>query len=117
MKRISLIGSLLLLLTVSLHAQTVWHDPMQEPKCLLNGRGWNHETGNSNYCRLPDRMQKEVPSSVWYLSRHTPGVSLRFQSNAKKLWVRYINYYQGKNYPNVVTLCHSGIDLYATDVN
>lgn len=117
MKRISLIGSLLLLLTVSLHAQTVWHDPMQEPKCLLNGRGWNHETGNSNYCRLPDRMQKEVPSSVWYLSRHTPGVSLRFQSNAKKMWVRYINYYQGKNYPNVVTLCHSGIDLYATDVN
>ncbi len=117
MKRISLMAALTLLLAASTQAQTVWHDPMQEPRCLLNGRGWNHETGNSNYCRLPDRMEQAVPPAVWRLSRHTPGVSLRFQTNARQLWVRYLTYFPGKSYPNVVSLCHSGIDLYATDVN
>lgn len=115
MKRKTLITAFLLLTAASAQAQTVWHDPMKEAQCLLNGRGWNNETGNSNYCRLPDRMKQEVPPSVWNLSRQTPGVSLRFQTNAKQVWVRYINYFQGKNYPNVVTQCHSGVDLYATD--
>lgn len=117
MKHTRLTSVLLLLAAAGAQAQTIWHDPMQEQECLLNGRGWNHETGTSNYCRLPDRMEHEVPPAVWSLSRHTPGVSVRFQTNAKQVWVRYINYFQGKNYPNVVTLCHSGVDLYATDVN
>ena len=117
MKQTSLLAVLLCIWTVSTQAQIVWHDPMQEPECLLNGRYWNQEIGNKNYCRLPDRMEKQVPPAVWSLSRHTPGVSLRFQTNAKQIWIRYINYFQGKSYPNVVTLCHSGVDLYATDVN
>lgn len=109
--------ALLLMLAASVQAQTVWHDPMQEPQCVLNGRGWNQENGKANYCRLPDRLEQAVPPAVWRLSRHTPGVSLRFQTNAKRLWVRYLTYFPGKSSPNVVSLCHSGVDLYATDVN
>ena len=80
-------------------------------------RGWNQEIGKDNYSRLPDRFKDKVTPSVWRLSRHTTGMSVRFITDAKKIQVRFINYNEGKNYPNVVSLNHSGVDLYATDVD
>ena len=83
----------------------------------VNGRWWNKEIGKNNYSRLPDRFKNKVTNAVWNLSRHTTGMSVRFITDAKEIKVRFINYNTGKYYPNVVSLNHSGVDLYATDIH
>ena len=116
--RKTIIGTFCFLYTsLALIAQTTWYNPMDADIPYLNGRGWNQEIGKDNYSRLPDRFKDKVTPSVWRLSRHTTGMSVRFITDAKKIQVRFINYNEGKNYPNVVSLNHSGVDLYATDVD
>lgn len=118
MKRITIIlWAIIAVVGTSVSAQTVWYDPMQagdEP--YVEGRAWNKEIGKANYSRLPDRFEGKVSKHVWTLSKHTAGMSVRFFTTAKKIKVRFINVNAGKNYPNVVSLNHSGVDLYATDV-
>ena len=118
MKRITIIlWAIMAVVGTSVSAQTVWYDPMQagdEP--YVEGRAWNKEIGKANYSRLPDRFEGKVSKHVWTLSKHTAGMSVRFFTTAKRIKVRFINVNAGKNYPNVVSLNHSGVDLYATDV-
>lgn len=113
--------SLLLLfafcIAVLANAQMEWYNPMDGEEPFLEGRAWNKELGNASYARMPDRFKGKVSTAVWNLSRHSAGLSIRFYTDSKNIKVQFINTSSSKNLPNVVSLNHSGVDLYAYDVD
>ncbi len=80
----------------------------------VEGMGWR-EGLKSPWDRLPAKAEGVVRKEVWDLSRHAAGISVRFRSNAKGIHARWS--VGGKNLagPNVVSIAHSGLDLYAKD--
>ena len=91
-----------------------WHDPMNETQAPVWGRAFNTETGK-NYQRLPKRFKATMPTAVWNLSLKNAGIFLRFNTNSKKIWVRYILDNPNNNAGNMPPLGHSGVDLYGYD--
>ncbi len=96
-------------------AQMEWHDPMSGETPYITGRAWNSEIGKQ-YTRMPERMKDALPKAVWDLSQHSAGLCVRFSTTANRIQIKY-TLALGAGYKNMAPLCHSGIDLYATDVN
>lgn len=99
----------------SVHAQTVWHDPLTAPgEPAISGRAWNEEIGAS-YNRMPDRLKDQLPQSVWRLQQQSAGLKVRFRTNADTILVHYTTKNQAGGLVNLTPLACSGVDLYATD--
>lgn len=99
----------------ALWAQTTWHDPMEAEEPYVNGRAWNAETGK-NWQRLPNRFEASLPKAVWNQSKQTAGLTVTFVSTSPTLEVRCV-LTGGGGYRNMTPANHSGLDLYATDVD
>lgn len=98
-----------------LFAQTEWHSPLDncggDP--YICGRAWNTEIGKK-FTRLPERYNGKVTPAVWGLSKLSAGLSLRFRTASKNIYVRYV-LAQRPGYLNMAWLNHSGVDLYGAD--
>lgn len=88
-----------------------WHNPTNWG---VEGRGWTEGLARY-YDRLPARAEKTVPRSVWGLSRESAGMSVRFETDAPYIYVRYrltsTNLTHG--WEDCANMTCSGVDLYA----
>ena len=113
--KMGLLLSLFFLFTGKVAAQKVWFDPLECDTPYICGRAWTTEIGK-NYARMPERFEKVMPKAVWNLSKQSAGLSVKFLSDASEIQVKYVVGFDAR-YKNMAPLDHSGIDLYATDVN
>jgi hypothetical protein len=79
----------------------------------LEGMGWPGES--QPYTRLPDRAQGTVRDDVWYLSRHSAGICVRFVSNAPQIAARWSLRNAELSMSHMPPTGVSGLDLYARD--
>ncbi len=110
-------GCIFLMSTLSATAQRTWYDPMKCDTPYVCGRAWNAEIGTKSYHRIPDRFEKGLSLSNWSLSKCTSGLSVRFETNATDIQIRYTLTSGLYSFVNMAILDHSGLDLYATDAN
>ena len=88
MKTRSILVVLGLVLSSALTAQTKWYNPMEGSVPAVFGRAWNVEIGK-RYDRLPERLQASVSGAVLDLSHNSSGLSVRFVTDAKNIYIRY----------------------------
>lgn len=92
--------------------EIIWHDVSTWG---VEGQGWAPEDLLSRYDRLPAKAEKIVRPPVWSLSRHSAGLSFRFNTDATTLMVRHTVGGAGLALPHMPATGVSGIDLYALD--
>jgi hypothetical protein len=92
-----------------------WWNPATNAFPVVEGQAW-HGTVKDFYDRLPAKAETVVRKEVWNLSRHSAGLYIKFNSNAKHIIVRYTTTKKG-NYamPHMPATGVSGVDLYALD--
>ncbi|MBI1370660.1 MAG: hypothetical protein GC162_18640 [Planctomycetes bacterium] len=88
----------------------VWHDVSTWG---VEGKGFADT--ERYYDRLPGRAKGKVRDVVWNLSRHSTGMSARFESDATTLHVRYDLMGSALDMPHMPATAMSGIDFYASD--
>jgi hypothetical protein len=114
-----LISSILCALQVSAQqpastGDMVWHDAKD---IGLEGRGWPIADLASPYDRLPAKAQNVVRGAVWGLSRHSAGLSFRFNTDATRFQIKYSLGSAKVAMPHMPATGVSGIDLYALAPN
>ena len=92
-----------------------WWNPATNAFPVVEGQAW-HGTVKDFYDRLPAKAETLVRKEVWNLSRHSAGLYIKFNSNAKNIIVRYTTT-KKENYamPHMPATGVSGVDLYALD--
>ena len=91
-------------------AEVAWHDVQEWG---VEGKGWQDCV--KYFDRLPARAQKTVRPAVWNLSRHSAGMSVRFETDADRISVDYKVTSSRLAMPHMPATAVSGVDLYATD--
>lgn len=104
---------LLFLLSVSLYGKeasdpdTLW---VNGREMYLEGKGW--ENTELFYDRLPLKAKGTVREPVWNLARNSAGLSLRFESDADTIYIRWELTSKNLSMPHMPATGVSGIDLY-----
>jgi hypothetical protein len=88
----------------------VWYDALE---IGVHGQGWDDAA--APYDRLPASAEGKAPKSVWYLSHHSAGLAIRFQSDSSKIAVRWSVLHERLEMPHMPATGVSGVDLYARD--
>lgn len=91
---------------------TVWHDPAEWG---VEGQGWASEDLAARYDRLPAKAEALVRPPVWSLSRHSAGISFRFNTDASSIRIRHTVGSATLAMPHMPATGASGVDLYALD--
>lgn len=104
---------LFVLVCCFLHGQVLWYNPMNENVVPIYGRSWNNEIGK-NYFRFPNRFADKVRKTVWDLSQYSAGLSIKFTTNSKNVFVKY-KVLEALSFPHMSMTGVSGIDLYSED--
>jgi hypothetical protein len=84
-----------------------WHDVRDWG---IEGKGFADTA--SFFDRLPARAEKLVRPAVWNLSRHTSGMSVRFETDAEAIYLRYRVTSSALAMPHMPATGVSGMDLY-----
>lgn len=87
-----------------------WHDVRDWG---VEGRGWNQTA--RYFDRLPSKAEGVVRKAVWDLSRHSAGMAVRFETDAREISVRYTLFSASLAMPHMPATGVSGVDLYAQD--
>ncbi|MBN1900679.1 SGNH/GDSL hydrolase family protein [Candidatus Sumerlaeota bacterium] len=82
----------------------VWYEAKD---LTIEGKGWNDT--ETFYNRLPARAKGKVTDSVWNLSKHTAGISVRFITDSKQIGAIWDG---GKPMYHMANTANSGLDLY-----
>lgn len=91
---------------------TIWKDVS---KWAVEGQGWDPGELSARFDRLPAKAEKIVRKAVWGLSRHSAGISFRFNTDSTEIKIRH------RVGGSRIAMAHmpatgvSGIDLYALD--
>lgn len=91
---------------------TMWQDVSEWG---IEGQGWSPAELTARYDRLPAKAEKIVRKAVWGLSRHSAGLSFRFNTDATEIKIRH------RVGSSKIAMAHmpatgvSGIDIYALD--
>ena len=93
-----------------------WWNPEQQNSKVIEGQGWP-KNAIAIYDRLPVKAKGMVREPVWNLSKHAPGLSIRFKSNAKDILIRYKTINKEYSMPHMPATGVSGVDLYAKNNN
>lgn len=86
---------------------TEWHDAASGS---IDGKGWTDSS--SLYDRLPARANGVVREPVWNLSRDSAGLSVRFETDARTIRIRYKLNSKELAMPHMPATGVSGVDLY-----
>jgi lysophospholipase L1-like esterase len=92
--------------------EIIWYDVSSWG---VEGQGWAPEDLKARYDRLPAKAEKAVRPPVWSLSRHSAGLSCRFNTDATTLQVRHTVGSAAIAMAHMPATGVSGIDLYALD--
>jgi hypothetical protein len=65
-----------------------WMKPINSKYNVISGQAWPKEV-ESSYHRLPKRAKNKLRKAVWNLSKQSAGLSIRFNTNANIIHVRY----------------------------
>lgn len=107
----------ILLLQINNYAQVaddiIWWDPLDYESEVIEGQGWTKNL-ESGFDRLPKDVKDKVSKSLWNLSKNSAGLSIRFRSNASKIFVKY-KLKGDMSMQHMPTTGVSGLDLYAKD--
>jgi lysophospholipase L1-like esterase len=95
--------------TLAAESELVWHDAATWG---VEGRGWQHLDRIRYYDRLPAKAQDVVRAPVWDLSRHSAGMSVRFQTDARVIHADYELLSANLAMPHMPATGVSGLDLY-----
>lgn len=87
-----------------------WHDAATLD---VEGRAWDNPA--APWTRLPERAKGVVPDSVWQLSRHSAGITVRFACDTPTLRVRWTLADTALAMPHMPATGVSGVDLYVRD--
>jgi hypothetical protein len=88
----------------------VWHDVRQWG---VEGKGW---TDTEHYFdRFPARANGAVREVVWNLSRHSTGLTARFETDATRIAARWSFRVKPNLMLHMPAVASCGLDLYATD--
>ena len=79
----------------------------------VEGKGWSDTA--RYFDRLPARAEGVVRKAVWNLSRHSAGMSVRFETDASSIHARYSLLSGNLAMPHMPATGVSGLDLYACD--
>lgn len=90
----------------------IWHAPAEWG---LEGQGWNPDDLKSRFDRLPAKAEGVVRDAVWNLSRHSSGISFRFNTDATTWKIRYKVGSSTLGKTNMPPMGVSGVDIYALD--
>ena len=93
--------------SLQLQAETVWTDASV---LGIEGKGW--EETEDLYDRLPASAKGLVPNSVWYLSKQSSGLRVRFKSTSQRIALRWGLTSNRLSMPHMPVTGVSGIDLY-----
>jgi hypothetical protein len=86
---------------------TAWYEVS---KWGVEGRGWRDV--QRFYDRLPAKAEKMVRKEVWNLSRNSAGMSVRFYSDAREIFIRYSLLSSNLSMAHMPATGVSGVDLY-----
>lgn len=92
----------------------VWHDGTT---LGMEGQGWGLDDLASPYDRLPSKASDIVRGAVWSLSRHSAGLSFRFNTDATNFTIKYSLGSSRVAMAHMPATGVSGIDLYALAPN
>ena len=67
--------------------------------------------------RVPAVAEKSFTNSVWYLSRHSAGMMVRFNTNATEIHIHYKLLLKNLSMSHMPATGVSGVDFYARDEN
>ncbi len=81
------------------------------------GQGWTGPNLASPFDRLPAKAEKIVRPAVWSLSRHSSGISFRFNSDSPDITIKYTLTSGSLAMAHMPATGVSGVDLYALDVD
>ncbi|MCX6378710.1 MAG: SGNH/GDSL hydrolase family protein [Armatimonadetes bacterium] len=84
-----------------------WHDA---PAFTIEGKGWT--ATESPFDRFPAKAKGVVLETLWKLSRHSAGITVRFQSDASDLYFFWSLDHSGFGNTTMSEVGASGIDLY-----
>ncbi len=93
-------------------AEIVWYDVSTWG---VEGQGWAETELKARYDRLPAKAEGTVRPPVWSLSRHSAGLSFRFNTDATTLHIRHTVGGANLGMPHMPATGVSGVDLYALD--
>lgn len=88
----------------------LWYDAA---RLTIEGKGWTDT--DRFYDRLPARAKGLVPDPVWSLSRHSPGLCVRFVTDSPTISARWKVLKQELAMPHMPATGVSGLDLYVND--
>lgn len=83
----------------------LWYDAS-----LLRIEGRAYDDTPTTWSRLPARAQETVPSSVWWLSRNTAGLAVRFETDSTTIGAIWDG---GQGMNHMAPSGSNGLDLYA----
>lgn len=79
----------------------------------VEGKGWSDTF--KYYDRLPRHAEGVVREPVWNLSRHSAGLTTRFETDARAIDARWVLQSSRLAQPHTPAAAVSGVDLYALD--
>jgi hypothetical protein len=86
----------------------------QGAELTVEGRGWTEGLKNV-YDRLPAKAEGKVTKSVWGLSHHASGITVRFLSDAQTIYVHWTLTSAKLTIPHMPDMGVSGLDLYCRE--
>ncbi len=89
-----------------------WHDVTEWG---VEGRAWNDLPRKRWFQRLPDSAEGQVTPAVWSLSQDSPGMMVRFKTDATAVWAHFVLRNERLAMPHMPATGASGVDLYARD--
>jgi lysophospholipase L1-like esterase len=98
---------------LSLTAMAIAQDPewRDATDFEIEGNGWLNPA--APYVRLPDTAKGKINELAWELSKHSAGISVRFETNAPSIEARWILSYETLEMHHMPSTGVSGLDLYA----
>ena len=92
-----------------------WIDPLKNSFDVIEGKGWD-QNESFPYARLPEKARSLVRKPVWFLSKQSAGLCIRFRTNSERVIVRY-KCGGGMSMPHMPATGVSGVDLYAKNMD
>ena len=90
-------------------ADVAWYDASA---LTIEGRGWDASETESPYDRLPARAREAIRPEVWNLSRHSAGLSVRFETDAPEISARWRLVNESLAMDHMPATGVSSVDLY-----
>ncbi|MCL3781990.1 hypothetical protein EMN47_16510 [Prolixibacteraceae bacterium JC049] len=87
-----------------------WWNPNESKTNVIQGQAWPNQV-KSKYHRLPEKVKDKVRTPVWNLGCQSAGLSIRFETNAQDIYVRYW-LKGGIAFPHMPATGVSGVDLF-----